>query len=133
MVLGLHTWGSALPLHPHLHCLITAGGMTPEGRWRASRAHFLLWAPILRTGFHMVRAYGLYASPAHAARERCRVQLCPGWQQPPPAAPQLASDAARCPRCGAALVTRVLREPPPVLRPAEKPTGPGPPLLGMFN
>jgi len=47
----LHTWGSALPLHPHLHCLLRAGGAEPDGRWRASRAHFLLWAPILRTVF----------------------------------------------------------------------------------
>lgn len=51
VLMGLHTWGSALPLHPHLHCLVSAGGVGPDGRWRASRAHFLVWAPILRTVF----------------------------------------------------------------------------------
>ena len=49
ILMGLHTWGGALPLHPHLHCLVTGGGLTADGRWRASRPDFLLWAPILRT------------------------------------------------------------------------------------
>src|SRR3972149_3565220 len=49
VLMGLHTWGGALPLHPHLHCLVTGGGLTADGRWRASRLDFLLWAPILRT------------------------------------------------------------------------------------
>lgn len=51
VLMGLHTWGSALPLHPHLHCLVTAGGVGPDGQWVASRPNFLLWAPILRTVF----------------------------------------------------------------------------------
>jgi len=51
VLMGLHTWGSALPLHPHLHCLVTAGGVRPDGGWQASRPNFLLWAPILRTVF----------------------------------------------------------------------------------
>ena len=29
----LHTWGSALPLHPHIHMLITDGGINFEGKW----------------------------------------------------------------------------------------------------
>jgi hypothetical protein len=28
-------------LHPHLHCLITAGGVTPEGQWREAKRSFL--------------------------------------------------------------------------------------------
>ena len=27
----LHTWGQTLTFHPHLHCLATGGGLTPEG------------------------------------------------------------------------------------------------------
>ena len=49
--MGLHTWGSAPPLHPHLHCLVSAGGVQTDGRWRASRPDVLLWAPILREVF----------------------------------------------------------------------------------
>src|SRR5918911_3929820 len=38
----LHTWSQTLVLHPHLHCLVTGGGLTPEGQWRAVRHGFLL-------------------------------------------------------------------------------------------
>lgn len=51
VLMGLHTWGSALPLHPHLHCLVTAGGIGADDRWVASRPNFLLWGPILRDVF----------------------------------------------------------------------------------
>jgi hypothetical protein len=30
----LHTWGSNLHLHPHLHCIIPAGGLDSEGMWK---------------------------------------------------------------------------------------------------
>ena len=29
----LHTWGSALPFHPHLHFVVAQGGIDKEGRW----------------------------------------------------------------------------------------------------
>jgi len=30
----LHTWTRALQFHPHLHCLVTGGGLSPDGqRW----------------------------------------------------------------------------------------------------
>ena len=28
----LHTWGQNLSLHPHLHCVIPGGGLSPDGR-----------------------------------------------------------------------------------------------------
>jgi hypothetical protein len=34
MVAILHTWGQQLSLHPHLHCLIPAGGITIRGNWK---------------------------------------------------------------------------------------------------
>jgi hypothetical protein len=30
----LHTWGQTLALHPHLHCIIPAGGITVKGGWK---------------------------------------------------------------------------------------------------
>lgn len=30
----LHTWGSNLQYHPHLHCVVPAGGMDEEGKWK---------------------------------------------------------------------------------------------------
>lgn len=32
-LLNLHTWGRNLSLHPHLHCLITNGGLNKSGEW----------------------------------------------------------------------------------------------------
>ncbi|HWX20398.1 MAG TPA: IS91 family transposase [Candidatus Binatia bacterium] len=29
----LHTWGQNLMNHPHLHCLVTGGGLTPKNTW----------------------------------------------------------------------------------------------------
>jgi hypothetical protein len=34
----LHTWGQNLHLHPHLHCVVPGGGISPDGsRWVACR------------------------------------------------------------------------------------------------
>jgi len=39
----LHTWGQRLPHHPHVHCLLPAGALSPDGRrWIPSRKNFLL-------------------------------------------------------------------------------------------
>ncbi len=37
MIAVLHTWGSNLSLHPHLHCIVPAGGITAKGRWKPTR------------------------------------------------------------------------------------------------
>ncbi len=37
----LHTWGQNLMHHPHLHCVVSGGGLSPDGsRWVASRKHY---------------------------------------------------------------------------------------------
>src|SRR5262249_55083823 len=43
---ALHTWSQTLVLHPHLHCLVPGGGLTPDGRWQAVRNGFLLPARV---------------------------------------------------------------------------------------
>ena len=30
----LETWDDQLRFHPHLHCLVTGGGLSPEGHWK---------------------------------------------------------------------------------------------------
>ena len=42
IIAGLHTWSQTLVLHPHIHCLVTGGGLTPEGHWVAVRNGYLL-------------------------------------------------------------------------------------------
>ena len=39
----LHTWGSALSHHPHLHCIVPGGGLSADGaRWLSCRPGFFL-------------------------------------------------------------------------------------------
>ena len=39
----LHTWGQNLMHHPHLHCVVPGGGLSPDGeRWVACRPGFFL-------------------------------------------------------------------------------------------
>lgn len=42
MVGVLHTWTRQLLFHPHVHFIVTGGGFTATGRWRSSRADFLV-------------------------------------------------------------------------------------------
>jgi len=42
MVGVLQTWTRDLRYHPHIHYLVTGGGLTEDGRWRASRPDFLV-------------------------------------------------------------------------------------------
>lgn len=48
----LHTWTRELELHPHLHCIVTGGGLAPGGdRWICARAKYLLPVRILADVF----------------------------------------------------------------------------------
>lgn len=42
LLMALHTWGRNLSHHPHIHCLVTGGGITPAGRWRSTKTPYLL-------------------------------------------------------------------------------------------
>jgi len=41
IVLALHTWGRSLTLHPHIHALVTDGGLEQEQWVAPRRSHFL--------------------------------------------------------------------------------------------
>jgi hypothetical protein len=43
----LHTWGSAMTHHPHIHIIVPGGGIAPDGRWISSRPAFLLPVRVL--------------------------------------------------------------------------------------
>ena len=44
----LHSWGQALQFHPHLHCVVPGGGLSPDGqRWIPCRPHFFLPVRVL--------------------------------------------------------------------------------------
>jgi len=43
----LHTWGSAMTHHPHLHCVVPGGGLTPAGQWQPCKRGFFLPVRVL--------------------------------------------------------------------------------------
>jgi hypothetical protein len=52
----LHTWTRAMLFHPHVHLLVSAGGLSPEGRWVPARyPNFLVpgyaLSPVFRAKF----------------------------------------------------------------------------------
>ena len=38
MIAILHTWGSNMSLHPHLHCIVPAGGVNGSGEWKLTKS-----------------------------------------------------------------------------------------------
>jgi hypothetical protein len=50
MIAALHTWGQTLVLHPHLHCLVTGGGLAGD-TWQAGRNGYLLPARVVMPVF----------------------------------------------------------------------------------
>ena len=47
MTAVLHTWGQNLFHHPHVHCIVPGGGLSPDGRWIACRPGFFLPVRVL--------------------------------------------------------------------------------------
>lgn len=50
-MLALHTWGRSLSLHPHIHCLVTEGGVDEQGAWRTPRRNSFLPAKVVMIVF----------------------------------------------------------------------------------
>jgi hypothetical protein len=48
----LHTWGQNLHHHPHIHCVVPGGGLSPDGqRWVPCRENFFLPVRVLSRYF----------------------------------------------------------------------------------
>ncbi len=62
----LHTWGSAMTHHPHVHMIVPGGGLSPDGsRWIATRPDFFLPVLVLSRLFRRLMLEKLAA--AHQA------------------------------------------------------------------
>lgn len=60
MTAVLHTWGSALTHHPHIHMIVPGGGLSPDGsRWIACRPGFFLHVRVLSRLFRRLFLDGL--------------------------------------------------------------------------
>jgi ribosomal protein L37AE/L43A len=75
MVGVLHTWTRQLLYHPHVHYIVTGGGLTDKGRWVSSRKDFLVpvkaLSPIFRAKFReALKQTELFTQlPAHVWRK----------------------------------------------------------------
>jgi len=72
MICALHTWGRSLSLHPHIHVLISHGGINEKGEWITPKKETLFpQKPVM-----MVYRGKLLAMLKSAIKEK-------DWQQPP--------------------------------------------------
>ncbi|MFH1679938.1 MAG: transposase [Candidatus Eisenbacteria bacterium] len=70
----LHTWGQNLLFHPHLHCVVTGGGLSPEGdRWIPARKNYFLPVRVLGALFR-----GKFLHRLHDAYRQGRLALGAG-------------------------------------------------------
>lgn len=47
----LHTWGQNLDFHPHIHCIVTGGGITKINKWHYSGKEFFIHVKLLSEVF----------------------------------------------------------------------------------
>ena len=67
----LHTWGSAMTHHPHMHMIVPGGGLSPDGsRWIACRPNYLLPVEVLSALFR-----GLMLSSLRKAHKAGKLQF----------------------------------------------------------
>ena len=67
----LHTWGSAMTHHPHVHMIVPGGGISPDGsKWIGSSEDYLLPVPVLTRMFR-----GKMLSMLKAAHDAGRLQF----------------------------------------------------------
>jgi Putative transposase/Transposase zinc-binding domain len=67
----LHTWNQKLQLHPHVHCVIPAGGLSSDGtRWIRSHPRFFLPIQVLRRVFR-----GKFVAGLNSAFQREQLHL----------------------------------------------------------
>jgi hypothetical protein len=77
MTAVLHTWGSAMTHHPHIHMIVPGGGLSADGsKWISSRKRYFLPVPVLSLLFRRLFLTKLVAAHAegqlhfHGALER---------------------------------------------------------------
>lgn len=64
----LHTWGSALTHHPHVHCVVPGGGLAPDAqRWISCKPSFFLPVKVLSRLFRRLMCQRLAVAHANNA------------------------------------------------------------------
>jgi hypothetical protein len=90
----LHTWSQTLVFHPHIHCIVTGGGLSPShDRWISTRPNFLVPVRVLSRVFrgkllHLLAQDLPFGS---SLRQQLRQALAREWvvySKPPMAGPE---------------------------------------------
>lgn len=71
----LHTWNQELSYHVHMHCIISGGGLTPDGKIRRLRGSFFIPVRILRDKFrgkYLACLSSLYESGSLVFSSSCK-------------------------------------------------------------
>ena len=75
----LHTWNQKLQVHPHVHCVVPAGGLSPDrARWIRSHPRFFLPIAVLRRVFR-----GKFVAGLKSAFERGQLHLAENSHRSP--------------------------------------------------
>ena len=70
----LHTWNQKLDYHVHMHCIVSGGGLTKDGKIRKSSKSFFIRTEVLRDKFkgkYMARLSSLYESGSLTFSSSC--------------------------------------------------------------
>jgi len=51
ILMTLHTWGRQLTMHPHMHCLVTSGGLNENQQWCPTTNDFLVPIHVIKALF----------------------------------------------------------------------------------
>src|ERR1035437_1813314 len=82
----LHSWGSALTHHPHIHMIVPGGGISLDGeRWISSRPAFLLPVRVLGKLFRrlfLTRLVALHDAGRLSSATSRRSAISAGWSTP---------------------------------------------------
>lgn len=70
---SVHTWGRTLSFHPHVHVLVTGGGLSGND-WKRAKKDFLLPVGVLKAKFR-----GKWLSWLNAAYDDGELKLPPDW------------------------------------------------------
>ena len=78
-ILLLHTWNQQMGYHPHVHCIVPAGGLTKEGSWQKAKAKGQFLFPVLAmsdlfkgkllSGIHQLYKQGDLELPTHVRQQ----------------------------------------------------------------
>ena len=71
-ILLLHTWTQQMTYHPHVHCIVPAGGLKPNGQWQHSKSKgdFLFHVPAMSRLFR-----GKILAGIHSLYKSCQLRM----------------------------------------------------------